>query len=169
MNSRRPTRNVISSLQPEEDSVGDRITPLQTRPALMRRQALRIQPGWQGELMAAYPESIYKSGHEQRCFGAANSGWSYACWTYPSRARPFGWVSPSICPILGKQGHQPADQCRLNARQHRAGVHSTWGHSILNTKTRRAIALIQCYLPLRGKLRMLSFVKGGSINTVDKC
>ena len=142
MNSRRPTKNVISSLQPEEDSVGDRITPLQTRPALMRRQALRIQPGWQGELMAAYPESIYKSGHEQRCFGAANSGWSYACWTYPSRACPCSWISPSVGPILGEQGQQPANECRLNSRQYRARAYYTWRNFVFDTHTRSPIALI---------------------------
>jgi hypothetical protein len=31
-------------------------------------------------------------------------------------------MSPSVGSILGEQGQQPADQCRLYARQHRRGA-----------------------------------------------
>src|SRR5499427_10534300 len=53
------------------------------------------------------------------------------------------WMSPPVGSILGEQGQQPADQCRLYARQHRTGAQSTWRNSVFDTDTRSAIALIE--------------------------
>jgi hypothetical protein len=67
------------------------------------------------------PESYIDSGYEQHCLGTPNSGRSYARRTNASRTCPRSWMSPSFGSILGEQGQQPADQCRLYARQHRTG------------------------------------------------
>jgi hypothetical protein len=61
-------------------------------------------------------------GYEQHCLGTPNSGRSYARRAHASRSCPRSWMSPSIGSILGEQGQQPTDQCRLYARQHRAGA-----------------------------------------------
>src|SRR5215467_10474574 len=62
-------------------------------------------------------------------------------------------MSPSVGSILGEQGQQPADQCRLYARRHRTGAQSTWRNSVFDTDARSPIALIEFhYLPLIGNL-----------------
>jgi hypothetical protein len=61
-------------------------------------------------------------GYEQHCLGTPNSGRSYARRAHASRSCPRSWMSPSVGSILGEQGQQPADQCRLYARQHRTGA-----------------------------------------------
>ena len=149
-------------------TVAEMITTLYRAPVWssisMRRQALRARRQWRPlapdlserqatpsppmcSPMPAEPNSavstriIYKSGHDQRCFGTANSGWPHAGWAHPSRACPCSGMSPSFGPILGEQGQQPADECRRNPRQHRAGPHSARGNSVLNTHARSTIAL----------------------------
>lgn len=69
----------------------------------------------------AFPE-LYRFGYEQHCLGTPNSGRSYARRAHASRSCPRSWMSPSVGSILGEQGQQPADQCRLYARQHRTGA-----------------------------------------------
>jgi hypothetical protein len=63
--------------------------------------------------------SSIEAGHEQHCFGTSNSS------RLPAQASgscPRSWMSPSVGAILGRQGHRRADQCRLYAREHRAGA-----------------------------------------------
>jgi hypothetical protein len=75
-----------------------------------------------GLRVAAFPESYIESGDEQHCLGTPNSGRSYARRAHASRSCPCSWMSPSVGSILGEQGQQSADQCRLYARQHRTGA-----------------------------------------------
>src|SRR5215510_10538217 len=86
--------------------------------------------------VAAFPESYIDSGYEQHCFGTPNSGRSHARGADASRSCPRSWMSPSVGSILGEQGQQPADQCRLYARLHRTGAQSTWRNSVFDTDTR---------------------------------
>jgi hypothetical protein len=69
-----------------------------------------------------FPESYIDSAYEQHCLGTPNSGRSYARRADASRSCPRSWMSPSVGSILGEQGQQPADQCRLYTRQHRTGA-----------------------------------------------
>src|SRR5262245_58334169 len=75
-------------------------------------------------------------------------------------------MSPSVGSILGEQGQQPADQCRVYARQHRPGAQSTWSNPIFKTDTRSPIALIEMftYLPLIGNLPL----SGNSIHNYQE-
>jgi len=75
--------------------------------------------------VAAFPESYIDSGDEQHCLGTPNSRRSRARRAHASRSCPRSWLPPSVGSILGEQGQQPADQCRLHARQHRTGAQST--------------------------------------------
>jgi len=86
--------------------------------------------------VAAFPESYIESGYEQHCLGTPNSGRSYARRAHASRSCPRSWMSPSVGSILGEQGQQPADQCRLYTRRHRTGAESTWRNSVFDTDTR---------------------------------
>src|SRR5262249_57068457 len=63
-----------------------------------------------------------EAGYEQHCLGTPNSGRPYARRAHASRSCPRSGMSPSVGSILGEQGQQPADQCRLYARQHRTGA-----------------------------------------------
>src|SRR5262245_16330747 len=72
--------------------------------------------------VAAFPESCIESDYEQHCLGTPNSGRSYARRAHASEPCPCSWMSPSVGSILGEQGQQPADQCRLYAREHRTGA-----------------------------------------------
>jgi len=72
--------------------------------------------------VAVFPESYIEAGYEEYCFRTPNSGRSYARRAHASRACPRSWMSPSVGSILGEQGQQPADQCRLYARLHRTGA-----------------------------------------------
>src|SRR5215467_12939483 len=95
--------------------------------------------------VAAFPESYIESGYEQHRLGTPNSGRSYARRAHTSRSCARSWMSPSVGSILGKQGQQPSDQCRLYARQHRAGAESTWRNYIFNTDARSPIVLIEMF------------------------
>src|SRR5215471_17013800 len=77
---------------------------------------------WCSSPVASFPKSYIESGYEQHCLGTPNSGRSYARRAHASRSRPRSWMSPSVGSLLGEQGQQPADQCRLHARQHRTGA-----------------------------------------------
>src|SRR5215475_3909373 len=94
---------------------------------------------------APLSETYIESGYEQHCLGTPNSGRSYARRAHASRSCPRSWMSPSVGSILGEQGQQPADQCRLYARQHRTGAESTWRNSVFDTDARRPIALIEMF------------------------
>src|SRR5262245_35435252 len=72
--------------------------------------------------VAAFPESYIDSRYEQHCLGTPNSGRSYARGSHAGGPCPCSWMSPSVGSILGEQGQQPADQCRLYARLHRTGA-----------------------------------------------
>src|SRR5262249_23509102 len=63
--------------------------------------------------MATFPESYINSGYEQHCLGTPNSGRSYARRAHASGSCARSWMSPSVGSILGEQGQQPADECRL--------------------------------------------------------
>ena len=107
----------------------------------------------QGGQWRPFRNSYTESGYEQHCLGTPNSGRSYARRAHASRSCPRSGMSPSVSSILGEQGQQPADQCRLYARLHRTGAQSTWRNSVFDTDTRSPIALIEFhYLPLIGNL-----------------
>ena len=72
--------------------------------------------------VVAFSESYIESGYEQHCLGSPNSGRSCARRAHASRSCPRSGMSPSVGSILGEQGQQPADQCRLHTRRHRTGV-----------------------------------------------
>jgi len=98
-----------------------------------------LAPPWRGSLWEWSPEwgrSGLGAGYEQHCLGTANSGRSYARRAHASRSRPRSWMSPSLGSILGEQGQQPTDQCRLYARLHRTGAQSTWRNSVFDTDAR---------------------------------
>src|SRR5262249_29043765 len=143
----------------------------QSCPGGLRRQARPALGGAAAWRVAAFPESYIDSGYEQHCLGTPNSGRSHACRAHASRTCPRSGMSPSVGSILGEQGQQPADQCRLYARQHRTGAYSTWRNSVFDPDTRGPIALIELLfaaegqtnrnLLLRGKSQMLNFVKTG--------
>ena len=63
--------------------------------------------------VAVSPESYIESGYEQHCLGTPNSRRSYARRADASRSCARSWMSPSVGSILGEQGQQPTDQCRL--------------------------------------------------------
>jgi hypothetical protein len=103
--------------------------------------------------VAVFPESYIEFGYEQHCLGTPNSGRAHARRAHASRSCPRSWMSPSVGSILGEQGQQPADQCRLYTRLHRTGAQSTWRNSVFDTDARSPIALIEFhYLPLIGNL-----------------
>jgi hypothetical protein len=101
------------------------------RPTPARLGPSRVQPAC--DHLIAYVRAAFDNrwrrfqnriefGYEQHCLGTPNSGRSYARWAHASRSCPRSWMSPSVGSILGEQGQQPADQCRLYARQHRRGA-----------------------------------------------
>jgi hypothetical protein len=90
-------------------------------------------------------ENRIKSQYEEHCLGTPDSGRSYARRAHASGSCPRSWMSPSVGSVLGEQGQQPADQCRLYARPHRAGAQSAWGDCVFGTDTRSAIALIEMF------------------------
>src|SRR5215831_9310515 len=107
---------------------------------------------WCSSPVAAFPESYIESGYEQHCLGTPNSGRSYARRAHASRSCPRSWMSPSVGSILGEQGQQPADQCRLHTRQHRTGAHWLWRDSIFDTNARSPIALIELLFAAEGQI-----------------
>jgi hypothetical protein len=90
----------------------------------------------QSDRWRRFQNRIQRSDYEQHCLGTPNSGRSYARRAHASRSCPRSRMSPSVGSILGEQGQQPADQCRLYARQHRTGAQSTRRNSVFDTDTR---------------------------------
>src|SRR5262249_43565244 len=102
-------------------SIASNIFDLYARSARRAPQGQRVLQTKRDDRWRRFQNRI-EFGYEQHCLRTPNSGRSYARRAHPSRSCARSWMSPSVGSILGEQGQQPADQCRLYAREHRTGA-----------------------------------------------